>query len=355
MKIRSFTEIYNSLVTWVVTGTNKLTDFNVGSALRTLLESVALQLEEFYFSMKQNCLSAIDSSVFNAFGFQKQEATYSSGYVEVTFNKPLESTFVIPIGTIFSTSITENKIYYYQSTEDTVVQRGAPKASVLVRCTELGSQGNMQSGEICNIVTTNRIYANVTNTLPLTGGYDEEDSQERKLRFNNYVKSLARGTKDSLLHGVLEVEGVKGAWVDDNYIGYVKIFVHDADGNLPQELKLRVLENLEYYRACGIEVQLFSTVRVPVDVELNIVFQNNVNPDAYLGGIKQLIKDFINNHTVSQDFYTAELIATVINLYRTDIITVNVVKGSDTKLQFNELVVSGDIVVTGINQKDWRS
>ena len=69
LKIKSMYEVFNNLVEWITAKTDKITDFNVGSAIRTLTEAISIQFEEFYFSMKQNVLYAIENSVYTSFGF----------------------------------------------------------------------------------------------------------------------------------------------------------------------------------------------------------------------------------------------------------------------------------------------
>ena len=52
-RIRGSEEVLQKLITWVSQGTDKITDYNPGSAIRTLLESVSLQIEEFYYDLKK--------------------------------------------------------------------------------------------------------------------------------------------------------------------------------------------------------------------------------------------------------------------------------------------------------------
>ena len=48
LKIKSMYEVFNNLVEWITAKTDKITDFNVGSAIRTLTEAISIQFEEFY-------------------------------------------------------------------------------------------------------------------------------------------------------------------------------------------------------------------------------------------------------------------------------------------------------------------
>ncbi len=79
LKLKTLSEILNDMITWVSTNTKKVTDFNVGSAVRTLLESVSLQLEEFYYKMYENIMWAIENSLFTAFGFELKKQQQQMG------------------------------------------------------------------------------------------------------------------------------------------------------------------------------------------------------------------------------------------------------------------------------------
>ena len=243
LKIKSMYEVFTSLVDWITAKTDKITDFNVGSAIRTLTEAIAVQFEEFYFSMKQNVLFAIENSVYNSFGFDLKISQAASGYVTIDFTEPLPGSLIFPKSTVFCTSSVYGYIYF-ESTEEIYAQQGSISVMVPVQCKTSGTTGNVPGGSITTIVTTNTIIHEVYNEAAFTNGVNEETSTERKKRFQDYIKTLARGTADAIVYGCLEVEGVSGAWVDDSYIGYVKLYAHNSDGELPEELRQAVLSNL---------------------------------------------------------------------------------------------------------------
>ena len=100
LKIKSMYEVFNNLVEWITAKTDKITDFNIGSAARTLTEAIAVQFEEFYFAMKQNVLWAIENAVYDSFGFELKSAQTAKGWVTVNFVEPLPSPVIFPQGTV---------------------------------------------------------------------------------------------------------------------------------------------------------------------------------------------------------------------------------------------------------------
>lgn len=354
LKIKSIKEILSTLIVNISSRTKKITDFNVGSATRTLLESIALQLEEFYFDMRQNVEYAIENAIYNAFGFEKIAETKASGYVTVNFVEALPNSMIISMGTIFSTSLQYNKVIQFKSTEDVVADKGSLSVMVPVECTTGGTDGNVGAGEIRVIVTGSSMIESVTNQTAFVNGVNEETSMERKHRFREYIRSLSKATRDSIAYGTKEVDGITGVWVDDNYIGFVRVYTHDKDGNLSEELKQAVLTNLEKYRAAGVEVEVLPIVKKETNISLFFVLKDEVALDDYLPNIKQLVVDYLNSFEVASNLYMTNLIGTITENYRDVIVTFDILEGEDTNLQNNELIVAGVVEVTGVNLKDWR-
>lgn len=354
LKIKSMSEVFNNLVDWITIKTDRITDFNVGSAIRTLTEAIAIQFEEFYFNVKQNVLYAIENSVYNSFGFELRLSQASSGYVTVNFEEPLPGSLIFQQGTVFCTSAIYGYIYY-ESTEEIYAPQGAVSLMIPVKCKTLGTIGNIPAGAITTIVATNTIIKNVYNEVSFNNGTNDETSTERKKRFQDYIKTLARGTVDAIVYGCLEVDGVTGAWADDSYIGYVKLYAHDSNGELPSELRQKIVSNLQNYRAGGIEVEVLPTVKKPLDLSLRIMIGNEYDTNTYNELFYSLLIKFMNEYSVSTNFYTSDVIHALKSAYEEIIINITVLVGEDTQVGENELIRPGNISVTCINMKDWRS
>jgi uncharacterized phage protein gp47/JayE len=353
LQIKNVTQLFNSLATWITADNRKLSDFTVGSALRTLTESISLQLEEFYFNMKQNVEYAIETAIYTAFGFELITQEKASGYIKIRFITALENSIVIPAGTKFSTSLMNSKIVYYETTDDYIVEKGAIEAIVDATCVEYGSIGNCEIGEITNLVTISAVIDTIVNSTRFTGGREEETKTERQERFKLYLKSLGRATRDSIAYGVKQVSDIAGVWVDDNYIGFVNVYCHDKDGNLPAELKVRVEQALDDYRAAGVEVKVLPVVERVVDLNVTLVVADGTEMDTYLPGIKTLIESYLNDYEVSDDFYKSDIITLVMSNYGELVITLDI-EGNNVKTQKNELVLAGDVNVTYAYASDWR-
>lgn len=355
LKIKAFQEIFNSLVTWLTSEKKaSLTDFTVGSALRTLTEGISLQIEEFYFNMRQNVEYAIETAIYSAFGFEQIQGQYAGGYVQLNFTEPLTSALVIGSGTTVSTSLSNSKVLYYKTTEDFTVPVGATSVIVEVFCTEIGSVGNCELGEICVLVSGSSLIESVNNVTRFVSGVDQETKAEMKSRFKEYLKSLGRATADSIAYGAKTVNGVAGVYVDDNYIGFVNVYCHDANGDLPEDLKNQIVYTLEEYRAGGIEVKVLPVVKHPIDLSIRLIVKDDIEMSGNLSAIETLLTDYLNSYTVSNDFYASDIITLLMTNYRSIIVTLDIGDLENEKVLDNELVVAGEVNVEFSYLSDWR-
>ncbi|MNW28263.1 Baseplate J-like protein [compost metagenome] len=314
LNVRSFQQSLRGMVDWTVTHTRKITDFSVGSAIRTLYEAVASEIEMFYFTTFKNINWGIENSIFESFDFKKFAAHEASGFVTLTFYAPLEANLYISKGTKFSTvSKSGTDILYYATQEDYVVQAGSVEADIEVFCTVKGTIGNVAAGSIRVLINPINYVQEVTNKEPFLTGAEEETQAERKQRFNVYIETLARGTKKSIEYGVKEVEGVAGVWVDDSAIGLVNVYVHDANGNLPDSLKEKVIENLVNYRAAGIPVYVNSIVKTEIPITLTVKVLSSYNNSAFHQRLVDGIQNYVNSYPVAKSFYVSDLIQYVMN------------------------------------------
>lgn len=346
-------DILNNLIDWTTSRTNKLTDFNVGSGIRTVYEAVSVQLEEFYVRMKQNVLYAITNSIYQAFGFDRLAENYATGEVTITFIQAVPVEFTIPKGTVFSTSAVYGYIYF-ETLEDYYVKVGLTSVIVPVQCKTAGSVGNVPRGAITTMIPTNSLVKSVYNILPFTDGQDAETATEHKKRFQRYINTLARATRNAILYGTLEVDGVTGAWVDDNYIGYVKLYAHNSEGELPSTLRTEILNNLVNYRAAGIEVEVLPIVKINLDVNLRIMLADEYDTDIYEDAISNIITNYLNDYTVGTHFYLADIITFIKSSYQDAVINVLPVGLTDIELQSNQLIRPGTITITCVNKSAWR-
>lgn len=353
LEVKSMYTVLKGLIDWTTARTNKITDFNIGSGIRTLYEAVSVQLEEFYFRMKQNALYAIATSIYTSFNFERKVAGCATGYVTVSFTRALPTGMTFPKGTIFSTSEVYGYIYF-ETLEDHYAQAGLTGTAIKVQCKQAGIIGNVPAGAISLIVPTNVIIRNIYNEEAFTDGRDAETAAEHKKRFQQYINTLAKSTANAILYGTLEVEGVTGAWVDDNYIGYVKVYAHNSDGELPATLRSEILKHLVDYRAAGIEVEVLPIVKIEIDQAIRVMLGNDYDTEVYANLIDTTVTKYLNEYTVGTSYHVSDIVTFIKSSYEDAVINVIMPSAKDIELQKNQLVRPGNITVTCVSQKNWR-
>lgn len=354
LSLKSFQQIMQGMADWVITHSNRLVDFSSGSVLRTLLESVASEMEEFYFRTYANFNWAVENSLYESFSFERREAIPAYGELNIKFNMALQSDLQIPIGTRFATRYEiNNKQIVFETKEMYIVPEGTTETSITVTCTDAGTIGNVNKDTITVMLNPISNVSTVTNPQRFLTGREAETLAERKQRFSQYVATRARGTKAAILYGTLEIPQITGAYVDDSQIGIVAVYCHDANGDLPNDIKAEVESNLENYRAAGIPVMVMPVVKITPDVVIDLYVDGQYNNQSYADYIQQQVENYLDNFVIAKDLFRSDLNTFVRNLDPVGIKNCIIQTPSkDITIANSELVRSGNITINLITSTE---
>lgn len=347
LKIKSFREIMQGMVDWTIANTKRITDFSPGSAIRTLFEAIATELEQFYFVMKQNMLWAIENSIYESFGFKLEDAKEASGEITLFFSNPLPTDLIIPKGTRFSTVPKDGMPpLFFRTREDYKIKEGSVEANIIVYCETKGTIGNVSAETIKIMTTPISFVSEITNRLPFTNGKEAETISERKQRFKQYINTLARGTVESIEYGSKEVEGIAGVWVEED-IGVIRVYAHDANGDLPQALKDKLYENLLHYKPAGIPLEIYSISNVEIDLSIEVEVSEAYYNDLFKNRLLEGLTYFLNSYPVSKDFYIADIVQFVKNFDEIAVRNCKVITPTeDIKIPNHQIIRPKSITIT---------
>lgn len=202
-QLKDFVSIVASMTNRAKATQNKITDFNIGSVARTLMESPAIEIEEFYQRMFAGIIEAIPTAIYYGFNFSIITASAARGVVRIAFGVPIEDPFTIPAGTIFIASSTNLR---YLAVQDVSVVAGVTEVNVLVECSVTGTVGNAIAGAIDGTLVFGLPTNAVVSNQPIVSGQDEETAEERQSRFTDYVQSLHRGTNGAVEYAAAEAQ-----------------------------------------------------------------------------------------------------------------------------------------------------
>lgn len=191
----------------------------VGTPERKIIDAVAQSLADNQVDLTGlSSATDIDSKygtnldAFTAlFGYARQGATYSSGYVVFSRNTPAPADITIPVNIVIqsNTQTTNGQYLQYKTTVTGTIPAGETESSaVLVQCTVSGAQGDAAINTLTNLVGGNTGAGSastvagvtaVTNPAPLTNGTDAETDTAYKARFKNTIFRNLAGTEDQYL------------------------------------------------------------------------------------------------------------------------------------------------------------
>lgn len=272
-QIKDFISVTAGILNAMRASTNKITDFQVGSVARTLIEAPAVEIEELYQQMFIGLREAIPVATFLSFGFDKKAAAYASGRITLVSTPASAQDFPIPAGTVF-TSVDGRQ---YVTLQTVVWPAGVERFDVQVRAVEVGLPGNISQGQI----TTSPILSGRDDVTIEHGGIDngrdEETDEEREARFADFIKSLSRGTIEALRYGVMQAEVRDATNTVAEYVtrlgideqpGHVKLYIHSSVGRTSDRLLADGQRRIDGYRdtTTGLVVAGFRPAGIRVDV-----------------------------------------------------------------------------------------
>lgn len=350
LNIKSFQDTLTSMVDWVATNSNRLVDFSEGSVIRTFLESISAELEEYYFKTYKNIIWAMENSVYEAFGFTLLSAVPAYGTITLSFSSATPSDMTIASGAQFSSPYLIQQGIYFSTQQAYTVPAGSVSADITVYCNTSGTVGNVTANQLTVMINPISYVQNITNQGRFLTGQDEETLSARKKRFADYVDTRSKGTAAALAYGAKEVQQITGVYVDDQ-IGMVNIYCHDAYGNLSDTLRQQVQDNLFNYKAGGIPVFVLPIVKTNVDVNVTLTVlpaQNNFN---FQTTVQNQIEAYFDNFVVAQDYLSSDLNAFIRGVDPLNIVNCRInTPVSDMTANNNELLRSGTISVNLVTQ-----
>lgn len=346
MKFKRMSQIYSRLVDHTITTTNELNDFSVGSAMRSLYESISIELEQYYILTRENMQEAIERGVYSSFGFERRRPTKAYGLIQITFHNKTREDRIVPRGSRFSAG-SNTFPQEYETLDDYTIPRGSLVVDIEAHCTRTGSYGNVPKGAIDTINSPLSNVKGARNTTAIQTGQDEEPLEELRTRFRAYIKSLSRATVPALEYGTREIEGVTGVYINEQ-TGLVTVFAHDRNGELSDSLAERIKQNLENYRPAGIEVRISSVQKSQVSIDLVVtVTDKTAISGRFRREIEDVIKAHLNSRRTSQNLILSDLTRVIMNVdnYLIHDVEFKELEGN-VNIQGHEVIRAGEVKVT---------
>jgi uncharacterized phage protein gp47/JayE len=371
-QIKNFPSIVASMINQMRGTQDKVTDFNVGSVARALVEAPAVEIDELYQQMFIGLREAIPVAIYNSFQFGRLPALPATGRVRVTITSSASDT-LIPADTVFKI---ENGLTDYESVTDVTIDTGDTFADVLVQARTVGLLGNIPAGKSFTLDPTLSNLVSATNLAAFSTGADEESDDQRKARFARFIATLPRGTVASIQYGLSladlrddegdVVERVAYAAVvepylldDEEPIALVRCYLHNGLEPASSELVSRAAEVIAGYtdddgnkvagwKAAGVKVEIFPAEEVVVDVTATITALTGYVAATLAEEAETKVSDYllgIPMGTTGNAAIRAEIISIIMSIEGIYNVTLTA-PVSDTAADYNEKIMPGTMAIT---------
>lgn len=287
-------EIYGNIVIRMLSNSPGTWDKREGSFFRDLVNTMGLELAKLYLNMEALLQMTFIQYSMNGYmdlraeehGVVRNPAVKSTGTVTVTGT----DTTIIPLGTLFSTTVTPNSGANAIQFETTVAAVISGNTDIAVQAVEGGSKGNISALNVNKIVTGINGLLTVSNADAITGGIDRESDDDFRIRFLQIVRNpVAGGNKQDYVTWALEVPGIGGAVSDPLWDGpgTVRVLIVDDDGDPADAGLITDVQNYispnpgtgEGKAPIGATVTIAAPDAVSIDVIVTITVSFGADPD----------------------------------------------------------------------------
>lgn len=306
-QLKDFVSIAASMLNHARASQSDITDFSVGGVARTIMEAPAIEIEELYQRAFAGIMEAIPTAIYRGFDFSYGEATAASGFVTLDFAEPLGDGLTIPAGTAFlapATGIT------YLTGAAIRIPSGSADARLRVVCSRIGSVGNVGADAIQAALNLALPAGTNVGNNSIVSGRDQETEAERKTRFADYIKSLARGTPDAVLYAVKSAKVLSSYGAVQEMVarvgrveepGRFDVYIYGSAGIASDELVAQAQKIIDGYRdesgelvpgyrPAGVNTTVRAMAERSIDIALNVRMRSGFSiTDATRAALKTAI------------------------------------------------------------------
>jgi len=271
-----------------------LTDLNVGSVVRTLMETFArelvlndLSLDFIYKSAYLETATGPSlDKVVALVGVQRLPAGYPTVKVRFSRNPASPGRITIPAGT----AIVDAKSNRYLTLEVLVLEPYESSREVLAAGEKPGT-GEVAAGELNRLETLIAGIAQVTNVKESSKSSAAESDDDLRRRAAGALHGVMRGTVNALHYGLLSIPGVKSVNIvefPNGIAGEVRVEVSYSEDS--PEVRVLVADRIRELRPAGIRVISGEAAKRPLEVQIDLTLTGKGVAQAELETLKESVE-----------------------------------------------------------------
>lgn len=319
--------------------TDKLTDFNVGSVGRTLLEAPAVEIDELYQQMFYGLKESIPTALYKTFQFDRLPSAAAYGVIRFTAAQvPASAPIEIPKGTVVR--VPDGDIGY-ATAEKASIAVGATFVDVRAVADATGTAGNTLANTITKIdASINSVSA--ANPDAVVSGRNLETDDERAQRFQEFIQSLSRGPAASIEFGaktaaILNADGevteyvakarVIEPWLANpaSTLGHALCYIYNGVNGASVALITETQKIVDGFvnadgvrvmgwKAAGVIVEVVAVTMQPIAVTVVLTPESQFVLKDIKQPVEDAIRDYVQNLDIGETLIFPELLHRIMRI-----------------------------------------
>lgn len=322
MIILDFATLVRNQITAIQALASSVFDFTVGSVIRAIVESNAT-VTTYLSGLILDLLSATRASTSLATDLDSWMADYglsrispSAATGRVTFARFTASTIAhILVGStventdgtqVYTVTADADDVNWDAATGSYLIPINTASITVPVLAVTAGAGANAPAGGINALTQVIQGVDTVTNALAFTTGTDGETDELFRIRFVEYVASLARATMDAIAYAITSIQSGMSYLIIENYdyagaakLGFFYVVVDDGSGAPGSLLIEKVTANIDAVRPIGVGFLVYSPVVIAKDVTATITV-SGTSGTLVRAAVAKAVTNFMNSFTLGE-------------------------------------------------------
>ena len=308
MIIRTYDQIVADMLAKIAART-KLTNFNVGSVVRTLVEILGAAIADLG-DLTLACLKAgfiatatgywLDLKA-KEFGVTRHPAKATEGIVFFCRSVPKNENIVIPAGTIVSTlKDQEGKAYRFFTKDEAILATGTTEIEAAIIAEQPGAAHNVGPGSIQKTAVHIRGVDRVENRdewITSEGTDEETDASLRARCFLAWEELTQGSTERAYISWALSDARVPSAFVNSQHPrgqGTVNVYILGAGGMPSQSLIDDVQAVIDENRPLCVDALVLAPDEIEVDLDLAIIPRRWVPTSTIEAEVRKRLQAYFN-------------------------------------------------------------
>ena len=257
-----------------------ITDFNAGSNIMNIFESVARPVEQGYIDTRNGYSNNLRAIPYSVFDFQQKKGQKATVNIVFTRNAASTSISTIPVGT----RVSDGTLVFITTDVGSIASGQTESDPIPAIAENIGLEYNVPSDSIRTIESNlSAEIVSCNNPYKAIGGTNAETQTQMLRRFKYYINGLQGSNRYGIMAGLLGLEGVRSVSIDEHFppkndIYNFTVYVDNGAGLLPDDLKNQCIdlvngndtEENPGLRAAGINVDFQAAIGVAITIEVTV-------------------------------------------------------------------------------------